>query len=320
MKILIVRFSSIGDIVLTTPIVRCLKLQGKFEIHYVVKSSYRELLALNPHIDKIWSFEKDISEITESLKKESFDHIVDLHHNLRSMRLKKQLGVKSSTFPKLNIQKWLLVNLKWNRLPNKHIVDRYFMAVQPIGIQNDGKGLEFYLPEPLPAIEIQKPFLCLVIGAAHFTKQIPAEKAIEICNLSPLPVVLLGGKNERDKAIAIQHKSSGMIINKVGKLSLHESAVWISASDYVITADTGMMHIAAALNKPMAVLWGSTVKDFGMSPYSPEGDLHVSDYEILGLPCRPCSKLGFGKCPKKHFKCMKEISASDVISTMKTLL
>ena len=318
MKILIVRFSSIGDIVLTTPIVRCLKMQGEHEVHYIVKSRFKEILDSNPHIDKVWSFDNDISEIIGLLKKESFDHLVDLHRNLRSMRLKMSIGVKSSTFNKLNTQKWLLVNFKWNRMPDLHIVDRYFQAVRSLGIQNDGRGLDFYFNDHLPAVEFNEPFVCLVIGAAHATKQIPTSKAIEICNLSPLPIVLLGGKLEENKSKEIQLKSKAKIIDKVGKLSIAGSAQWINKSSYVITADTGMMHIAAALNKPMAVLWGSTVKDFGMTTYTGKEGLQVSDFEILDLPCRPCSKLGLEKCPRKHFRCMNDISASEVILTMKT--
>ena len=146
-KILIIRFSSIGDIVLTTPVIRCAKAQLKgTEIHYVTKETFKSILAHNPNIDKLHTFKEDISEVYDQLKAENFDIVIDLHKNLRSLRLKQKLGVKSYSFNKINLQKFVAVNFKQiNKLPDQHIVERYFDAIAPIGVTNDGKGLDHFI-------------------------------------------------------------------------------------------------------------------------------------------------------------------------------
>ncbi|MEM9850042.1 MAG: glycosyl transferase, partial [Bacteroidota bacterium] len=129
MRVLIIRFSSIGDIVLTTPVVRCLKLQRAAEIHYLTKQNYAAMLRTNPYIDRVWTIEKRVSEILSGLKQVRFDYIIDLHRNIRSVQVKWALRVKSYSFDKINWQKWLLVRFKINRLPNIHIVDRYMATL-----------------------------------------------------------------------------------------------------------------------------------------------------------------------------------------------
>ena len=145
LKILIIRFSSIGDIVLTTPVIRCIKQQlPNVEIHYLTKRNFKSILSSNPNIDKLHLLEETLSATISSLKAEKFDLIIDLHHNLRTLIIKIKLGVKSSSFDKLNWQKWLLVNLKINRMPDVHLVDRYFATVRFLGVKNDEKALDYY--------------------------------------------------------------------------------------------------------------------------------------------------------------------------------
>ena len=147
LKILILRFSSIGDIVLTTPVPRTLKTQLDAEVHYCTKKQYHAILANNPYLDKIHVLEGKLSLLIQQLKRENFDYVIDLHHNLRTQIIKKRLGVKSYSFPKLNIEKWLMVNLKVNKLPNVHIVDRYMETVAPLGVKMDSLGLDYFIPE-----------------------------------------------------------------------------------------------------------------------------------------------------------------------------
>ena len=144
-KILIIRFSSIGDIVLTTPSLRCLKRQLQPEIHYLTKAAYASILRPNPYIDRLWTFEKRIEECLPQLAAEKFDYLFDWHKNLRSLRLRLRLRRPARSFQKLNWQKWLLVNTQLNRLPPVHLVDRYFQALTPWNIQNDGNGLDFFI-------------------------------------------------------------------------------------------------------------------------------------------------------------------------------
>src|ERR1035437_6929476 len=232
MKILIIRFSSIGDIVLTTPIIRCVKQQAKdAHVHYITKKSFESILESNPYIDKLYTIEKNVSEVSAELKKENYDFAVDLHHNLRSTQLKSILGKKSKSFYKLNIEKWLMVNLRINKLPNTHIVDRYFETVKSLGVKNDGKGLDYFILakdevdiKTLP-MEFQNGYIGFVIGAKYFTKQLPNEKIISICKKLDRPVILLGGKEDIAKGEKITSQiSSQKILNTCGKYNLNQSA------------------------------------------------------------------------------------------------
>ncbi len=318
MKILILRFSSIGDIVLTSPVVRCLKQQlNASEIHFLTKKSFASIVENNPNVDKVFSFEKDVKEVLHELKKENYDWVIDLHHNLRSMQVKRALGKPSKSFNKLNIEKWLLVNLKINRLPNKHIVDRYFETVAHLGVKNDLKGLDFFIDaknevaiSSLPR-EFQNGFIAFVIGAKHNTKKLPTEKIISICKKLNRAVILIGGKEDFEVGEKIASQISN-VFNGFGKYNLQQSASLIKQADKVITHDTGMMHIAAAFQKNIISVWGNTVPGFGMYPYMPGKESKI--VEVKNLSCRPCSKIGFEKCPKGHFKCMNEIDETAFIT------
>lgn len=317
MKILIIRFSSIGDIVLTTPVVRCCKQQLKnAEVHFVTKASFKSTLEYNPNVDKLITFEKDFTEALPLLKKENYDFVIDLHNNLRSTRLKLALGKKSSTFKKLNIKKWLAVNLKSKiSLPDIHIVQRYLEAAAPLGIKDDRKGLDYFIAEnekiyntSLPS-GLQNGFVALVAGGSYYTKKIPVKKLIEICNTSKLPIALLGGKEDSEIAQQVMAACRNAF-NLCGKYSLNQSASIIQHSSFIITSDTGLMHIASAFGKKIYSLWGNTIPEFGMSPYKPgEGSKIL---EVKNLKCRPCSKLGYSKCPKGNFKCMNEIDIAQI--------
>jgi ADP-heptose:LPS heptosyltransferase len=313
-KILIVRFSSIGDIVLTTPVVRCLKKQLGAEIHYLTKRAYLPLLEANPYLDKIFTIEKKIGEVLPALKQEGYDALVDLHKNLRSLQVRWRLGAKVFSFQKLNFEKWLLVNFKIDRLPDAHVVDRYLAAVAPLGIHDDRQGLDYFLPEQQPEADLPPPYVAFAIGAAHQTKRLPAQKIVELCKGIRLPVVLLGGKAEQAEGERIARDAGAHVRNFCGKLSLHGSAAVIRQADLVVTHDTGMMHIAAAFQKEILTVWGSTVPAFGMYPYFGVAGNKNTTFEVKNLTCRPCSKIGFDACPKGHFRCMNDIETEKIIA------
>jgi ADP-heptose:LPS heptosyltransferase len=318
-KILIIRFSSIGDIVLTTPIVRCLKLQQpNIEIHYLSKKSFVSILENNPYITKIHTIEKDIKEIADVLKQENFDHIVDLHNNLRSMHIKRILGKPATVFKKLNFKKWLLVNFKLNVMPAIHVVDRYMQTVEKFGVKNDQKGLDYFIPKKdevdthtFPSTH-QNSYIGFVIGAKHFTKQLPTEKIISICKKINQPIILLGGKEDVERGELISKAVGSIIHNACGAYNLNQSASIIRQASKIISHDTGLMHIAAAFKKEIISVWGNTVSAFGFAPYLPGAGSRM--VEVQGLSCRPCSKIGYDKCPKGHFKCMKEIDEEAFLS------
>ena len=318
-KFLIIRFSSIGDVVLTTPVIRNLKNQfnGEIEIHYLTKKTFFPILEHNPYIDKLVGIDKQVSEIKTELIAEQYDFIIDLHKNLRTLKVKRMLQAPSFSFDKINIEKWLMVNLKINRLPAVHIVDRYLDTLNCWNIKNDEKGLDYFLGEEdtvknLPDF-CKKGYVAISTGAAHATKALPREKMRELCEGLGLPIVLLGGKEDIDKASFVADGLSD-VYNACGKYTISQSAWILKNAQVVISHDTGLMHIASAFNKPIISLWGNTLPEFGMYPYMPGHPENSKIFEIDNLKCRPCSKLGFNKCPKKHFKCMNEINLSDVIS------
>jgi lipopolysaccharide heptosyltransferase II len=314
-KILIIRFSSIGDIVLTTPVIRCLKHQlPDAEIHYLTKIGFRSILENNPYLTKIHVIDKHVNEVIEDLRKEKFDHIIDLHNNLRTATVKLKLRRPSTSFRKMNLKKWLIVRFKLRNMILPHIVDRYMETLKQFGINNDNKGLDYFIP---PSDEVsssglplthQNGFIAFVIGAKHYTKQLPTEKIIAICKKLGRPVVLLGGKEDMDRAKEIEIAVGSIIFNACGKYNLNQSASFIRQASKVISHDTGLMHVAAAFKKEIISVWGNTVPAFGFTPYLPASTSKI--VEVKDLPCRPCSKIGYPKCPQGHFKCMREIDES----------
>ncbi|HEY6902333.1 MAG TPA: glycosyltransferase family 9 protein [Puia sp.] len=323
MKFLVIRFSSIGDIVLTTPVVRCLKKQvATAEVHFLTKAAFRPILAANPYIDKIHCLEDDLGEVIGILRGEDFDYVIDLHHNLRTAKVKRALGKKTFSFDKLNIRKWLYTNFKWNRMPDRHIVDRYMDTVASFGVRNDGAGLDYFIPagDELKPGDIptshQAGYVGVVIGAALATKKLPFHKLEEVVMQARHPLILLGGKEDAEVGERLAAIDPVKVYNACGKFNLNESAALVRQAKLVVTHDTGLMHIAAALKRPVLSIWGNTVPEFGMYPYYGEnflfhykgGAVGVKPYEMMevgGLSCRPCSKIGYKKCPKGHFKCME---------------
>lgn len=328
LKVLVLRFSSIGDIVLTTPVVRALKveLEGA-EVHYCTKEKFRTIIEHNPYIDKVITLKDKISDLISQLKKENYDYIVDLHNNLRTRIIKTFLGKKSSSFDKLNYEKWLMVKFKVNKLPNIHIVERYLDTIKPLGIKGDALGLDYFIPheDHIKKNELPAPFndgyVAYAIGGQHETKILPVKRMIELCDKINKPIILLGGPEDFEKGKTIlkffektvhsaeyeesllQLNKKTVIFNACGKYTLNQSASVIKQADYVFTHDTGMMHVAAALKKEIFSIWGNTIPGFGMYPYRTKFTI----FENNKLSCRPCSKLGYPKCPLGHFRCMNDL-------------
>ncbi len=328
-KFLIIRFSSIGDIVLTTPVIRCLRKQlPDAKIHFLTKQAFRGIVADNPYIDKIHTLGDSFDLMLHELLTEEYDYIIDLHHNLRTLRIKRFLkGVKAFSFNKLNIEKYIYTNLKVNLLPRKHIVDRNLETVRPLGVTDDGQGLDYFIAErdvvdnkDLPTAHLHG-YIAVVIGAALATKKLPIHKLKELCAAIDHPLMLLGGEEDYEDGKAIAAIDDVKIYNACGKFNLNESADLVRRSKLVITHDTGLMHIAAALQKPIISVWGNTVPAFGMYPYYGKfSKQHYDVVEVNKLWCRPCSKIGYKKCPKGHFKCMKQIAVNDIINLVQLRL
>jgi len=332
MKILVIRFSSIGDIVLTTPIVRCLKQQVLgAEIHYLTKAVYADIVKSNPYIDKLHYLEDNIDIVADALNKEHFDYVVDLHHNLRTLRIKKVLNVKGASFPKLNIEKWVRVNFKWHVMPDKSIVERYFETVAPLGVENDGKGLDNFVDEAVQLSTKDIPmshwngYVGCVIGGSYNTKKLPVAQWHKLFQAMPYPVVLLGGPGDIEEGRQVAAMDPVRIYNSCGKFNLNESSRLVELARVIVSNDTGLMHIAAAYKKTVISLWGNTSPDMGMFPYYGYNNLKERPaaqsiiFENKDLGCHPCSKLGYNRCPKKHFKCMNELNMNEVAEAVKNI-
>ena len=221
-----------------------------------------------------------------------------------------------------------MVNFKINRLPKTHIVDRYMETVKSFGVTNDGKGLDYFISaEDEKAIEKipethRNGYIGFVIGARHVTKKLPVEKIVSICTKINQPIILLGGKEDFEAGEAIIRQSQisnflSHVYNSCGQFSLNESAALVKHASKIITHDTGLMHIAAAFKKEIISVWGNTIPEFGMAPYhGTKDEARGTIVEVKNLSCRPCTKLGFEKCPKGHFKCMMQIDEVEIINAL----
>jgi heptosyltransferase-2 len=205
-----------------------------------------------------------------------------------------------------------------------HIIDRYMETVESFGVENDGRGMDYFIPKEHEISEKDIPhshhlgYIAIVIGASYFTKKLPVYKLQELCKAIDHPIILLGAKEEFNEGELIASVDPIKVYNACGKFSLHESADLVRKSKLVIAHDTGLMHIAAALKKPVIAVWGSTTPSFGMVPYYGENYLahHAQPYDdvqVHKLWCRPCTKFGRKRCPQGHFKCMKKISIEEIV-------
>ena len=318
-NILIIRFSSIGDIVLTSPVLRCIKKKYPHcTLHFLSKEKFKDAFYANPFIDREWYWEG--RETLKKLAREEFDLIIDLHKNLRTARIKWYFKLKGNkfqwlSFNKINLLKWLAVWLKSSKvLPKKHLVHRYMDALKKVDIPFDNKGLDYFIEakyrvDVASAFPNLAPFQYYVyaIGGQHNTKKFPFAQQVKLLNRIDKKVILLGGKEDMADGMALA-KACSNTINACGQFKLPQTASIIEQSRKVITHDTGLMHIAAAFLKPIISIWGNTIPEFGMYPFYP---VNFNDYENQILQaktyCRPCSKIGFTKCPHGHFKCMNGI-------------
>jgi heptosyltransferase-2 len=309
MKILVIRFSSMGDIIYTTPIVRCLKTQlTGAEVHFLTKPAFKYIYDDNPYVDRLLLLKEKLADTIAEIKAERYDYIIDLHNNLRTTLIKLSVAVKSSTYKKQRFRKWLSLKFRLYLVPPVHLVDRYLKTVAFLGVKNDDRPIDYYIKkdhrlEDLLPPSHQNGYVAFVIGATHFTKRMPNYKIINLCGLLNAPVVLLGGNDVKANGEEIARSSTG-IYNACGITTLDESVFLVSKARSIIGFDTGLTHIAEAFDRPIASVWGGTVPELlGVQPYK------VKDVLVAGvdISCRPCSKFGLEKCPLGHFKCMNDM-------------
>lgn len=320
-KILIIRLSSLGDVLLSTPFVRSIKnTYPDLEIHFLTKSNYADILRHNHYISKIFIFEKKqiSNSLVSELSDERYDLIIDLQNNPRSSLLRKKLKVTSVKFCKRNLDKFLLVKFKINRMTQApQIPVRYAETLPEITLDSD--GLDLFTDKKI-SFDFQeaKKYIGLCPGAKHYTKRWPKEYFIKLGNIlnkSGFDILVFGGKDDKQLCIDI----AGQIENAID-LS-NDDNILQTASDMkicsaVICNDSGLMHAACAVKIPVLTLFGSSVKEFGFTPYKNTSII----LENNSLDCRPCSHIGRESCPLGHFNCMNELTPDYVFNELLILI
>jgi len=309
MRLLFIRFSAIGDIVLASPALRCAKLQiPGAEIHFLTKKSMKAVSESNPYVDQFHYFDKDLSTTIQELKACHFDYIIDLHKNLRSLRIRLALGVPYLSYNKLSVEKFLLTKFQVNRMADRHISMRSVDTLAPLGVSYDGKGLDYFVPSKVSQpVFFPEGYVALVIGASYATKKLPLDSLKVLCSQIPHPIVLVGGKEEVADGEALALLDPTRIVNTCGAYSLHESALIVQKAKVVISHDTGMLYIACAFEKNVIAIWGATSPALQVEPFMPDDSkAQVFQSIVPDLPCQPCSNFGTKTCPKGHFACMKK--------------
>lgn len=324
-RILIVRFSSIGDIVLTFPVVAAIKsLFPDCKIDYVTKQNFKVLLEGCPAIDEVFLLEDSLQALRRKINLAQYDAILDLHNNLRTRLLFGFHLKRVFRFPKNNLEKWLLTTFKIFPKQRKHVVERYlstlskFVSDWPIATANNPYSIPIAAQFDIQARFdlVPKTYVAIAIGAQFSTKRLPTEMLIELVKKIDGPKLLLGGKEDQAASSAILDTCKGQhLISAVGLTDIHESAWLVKNSRILLTHDTGLMHIGASFEVPLHVIWGNTIRDFGMYPYRLEQE-EVYHYEVADLPCRPCSKIGHQSCPKGHFACMRKQDLTGIAAAM----
>ncbi|MFN2570469.1 MAG: glycosyltransferase family 9 protein [Gemmatimonadales bacterium] len=327
LRVLCVRFSSIGDVLLTTPLVRALHHRHpEAEVYFVTKRAMAPLVIENPHLTGVIALEASerITDLARRLRPLGPTHGLDLHGSLRSAALRLLVPCKWSGYSKRKFARTTLISTKIN-LYGKHVPvpERYFEAARPLDVTPDGGPPEFFL-SPAARERMahwlgergfeQKPFAAIAPGAAHATKRWPLDHwRVLTARLQKLGygVVAVGGPGDRTLADAL----GAGVANAAGELTLQETGACLARAAVLISGDTGVMHMATGVGTRVLALFGPTVESFGFFPYARPAAVLERD-----LPCRPCSAMGSERCPLGHHRCLDDILPDQVASAVQALV
>lgn len=341
-NILIIRFSSIGDIILTSPLIRSLRTTyPNATIDFLIKEKYSELVKYNPNLSTVHELVTnefdELRDMVGKLRAQKYDLVVDLHNSLRSRYVRWFLGAKRvAVVRKQVIPRFFLVHFKWNFYRSiVPVAKRYLETTRLFGVTNDGNGLDVSIPtevEEMVKIRAEKLHLGnypLVIGltpsARHETKRWPQQRYVDLGILlgkkHHAKLLIFGGRDEREYCEDIAQMVNAalgapMAESMAGTLSLLETGSLMDYCNLLVCNDTGLLHMASARKRKVVAIYGSTVKELGFYPY-------VTEHRVVERPdvnCRPCSHIGRDACPKKHFRCMNEISVADVLTAVHSLI
>jgi lipopolysaccharide heptosyltransferase II len=328
---LAVRFSSLGDLVLVTPLLRAIRAaHPDAELTLVTKSEYRPLFTHNPHLTELIAYDPvtPLRELAAALRGRRFTHRLDLHGSLRSRALRVLLGGRWHGYPKRRLARAILIHTKRDVFRDRrHVADRYFDAARGLGIRPDGRSPEVFLGvAALRAADRflaerglgqQRTLVAAVPGAAHATKQWPERHWHELVAdlvAAGMDVVVVGGGRERELGARIAAAGGGRAASAAGLFDLQETAALLRRARCTVAGDTGVMHLATAVGTPVVLLLGPTVGAFGFLPYQARATvLERSE------PCRPCSSRGGPRCPLGHHRCLELIEPAMVATAIRTL-
>ncbi|HKI78002.1 MAG TPA: glycosyltransferase family 9 protein [Ignavibacteriaceae bacterium] len=318
-NLLIIRLSSLGDILLATPLIRSIKKQfPAINIDFIAREQYRDALKFSPHIRNLYELSENYDELKEQVAESKYDLIIDLQNNVRSRKLTSEAKTKITRFKKHDLEKFLLVKFKINKLKElPQIPVRYSNTLDNFSL--DENGLEISVPDNFKSsLKEEGNYIGLAPGSRHFTKMWPSYYYIYLCKMllvNDFNVVLFGGKNDKD----ICKEIAGLlpkIINLCNDDDILQTVTDMKMCRAVVCNDSGMMHTACAAGVPVLPIFGSTVKEFGFTPYKTKNLI----LENNSLSCRPCSHIGRSKCPKEHFKCMLDLTPQLVFRNINFLL
>jgi lipopolysaccharide heptosyltransferase II len=340
-RTLIIRLSSIGDVILASPLIRLLRKRfPQGQIDFLVKREYADLVRFNPHLRNVIELDArggfaELRALKRKLRQEKYDTVIDIQGNLRSVFLRAGLSANVLKVNRRRLARFLLVNFKWNAYRTSPPVPvRYLETVRSAGIVDDGDGLELFIPEETctrvqkhlsdAGVDSQKGVVGLCPGAKHATKRwLPqrfAQLAIALLSEDVHKILILGGGDDRDLCASIEEqvvRSTGKqncVVNLAGAFSLLETSSAMDACDTIVANDSGLLHLAAARKRDVVAIFGSTVREFGFYPYGTENKV----IERRNLYCRPCSHIGGETCPEGHFRCMEEITVEEVLNAVRS--
>jgi heptosyltransferase-2 len=329
LRVLCVRFSSIGDVLLTTPLVRALhRRHPDAELYFVTKRAMAPLVVENPNLNKVIELEpgERITDLARRLRTLRPTHGLDLHGSLRSAALRLLVPCQWSGYSKRKVSRTALIAAKIN-IYGKHVPvpERYFEALRALDVRPDGGPPEFFLA-PATRERIarwlaergldRQPFAALAPGAAHATKRWPTRhwRALaEQLRTLGYGLVALGGADDRQLAKELGPPPA--IHNAAGEFSLQETGACLARAAVLVSGDTGVMHMATGVGTRVVALFGPTVELFGFYPYASRAEVLERD-----LSCRPCSAMGSARCPLGHHRCLEEIFPDQVAAAVQRLV
>jgi heptosyltransferase-2 len=330
-RILLVRFSSIGDVLLTTPLIRAIRTRHPDAwITFVTKTSFLPLLEHNRRLDELIGYDpaKPLRSLARHLRQSKFTHRLDLHGSLRTLMLRLLVPGRWSGYPKHRLARSILIRTKRDRYRDRRPVpERYFDAARGLDVAPDGQSLEFFLRKD--ALDRAGAFLAerrlgqgrtlvaLCPGAQHATKRWPVRRWQELATrltTQGSDVVVLGGPTERELGLDVAAAGAESAASVAGMVELGDSAAFLKLARCAVSGDTGLLHLATAVGTPVVGLYGPTVAAFGFYPYRARATIIERD-----LTCRPCSAMGGPICPLGHHRCLVDTTVEEVYEAIRRL-